>query len=97
MTKVLVSPEFGAGWSTWNDKPKQVAEYKPIIEYIENGGDPSKLDEHHPLVRQMMSDLGLSDFYCGGANYLCVYKVDGPYRICEHDGFEHIETPEGFW
>jgi hypothetical protein len=96
-TKVLVSPGYGAGWATWNLKPKEVAEYAPIIEYIENGGDPSKLNVKHELVKKMILELELPSFYCGGAGDLCVEVVDGPYRINEHDGNECIQTSADFW
>lgn len=98
MTKILVSAGFGAGWSTWSDKPKQVAEYKPIIEYIENGGDPNKLTVDHPLVKQMCKDLDLNYFYAGGNDGLYVAEVDGPYRINERDGCEIVrQTQVDFW
>ena len=106
MKKVLVSHGYGAGWATWHygGDQKDVAEYLPIIEFIENGGNPADLDRglspeegEHPLVAQMMEDLGLEDFYTGGAGGLCVCRVDGPYRIDEYDGAESITTPEDFW
>lgn len=111
MTKVLVSPGFGAGWSTWaSKKKKEIAEYQPIIEFIENGGDVSelentmarsfKLDEvslDHPLVTQMKEDLGLDYFYTGGAADLEIQEVDGPYRIDEYDGYESVTTTASFW
>ena len=97
MTKVLVSPGFGAGWATWSEKPKEVAEYEPIIKYIESGGDPSKLKDDHELVKQMISDLGLDSFYCGGCRDLRVETVDGPYCVEEYDGSESIRTSANFW
>lgn len=65
MPKILISSGFGAGWSSLADcnKAKAVAEYQPIINYIENGGDPSQLNASHPLVLQMMKDLKLDFFY----------------------------------
>ncbi len=106
MTKVLVCPGFGAGWSTWSQKPKEVAEYKPIIEFIENGGNPEELntyefgkfkEDYHLLVKTMIEELGLEGFYTGGADDLKVVEVDGPYMIEEYDGSESIRTPGDFW
>ena len=97
MTKILVSPGFGAGWATWNDKPKEVAEYLPIIEFIEGGGDPKLLNESHDLIVKMKQDLELSSFYCGGASDLVVQSVAGPYRINEYDGSESVQTSVDFW
>ena len=99
MRKAVISRNFGAGWSTWADdnKAQQVAEYKPIIEYIENGGDPSALDTDHPLIVQMMKDLEISYFYCGGALDLKVIEVTPPYRIMEFDGAEYIIIIDDLW
>jgi len=98
--KVLVSRGYGAGWSTWNDKMKEVATYAPIIEFIEQGHSPGLLeggDTTHLLVRQMMRDLELGSFYTGGACGLCVQEVDGPFYIEEYDGAERVVTEEDFW
>jgi hypothetical protein len=39
MRKVLYSPGYGAGWSTWNGNTKEqkrwLCEYQPFIEYLE--------------------------------------------------------------
>jgi len=37
--KVLVSPGFGAGWATWIGDGKFAAEYQPIIDFLESGGE----------------------------------------------------------
>lgn len=103
MTKILVSAGYGAGWSTWarDDKRKEVAEYRPIIDFIEAGGNPRDLDQrggpNHDLIIQMMVDLGLDRFYTGGADDLEVVEVDGPYLISEYDGWESVITARGFW
>jgi hypothetical protein len=54
MRKVLYSPGFGAGWSSWNsgEKAKFMLEYQPLIDAIERGeGDAVRAsvrasDEH---------------------------------------------------
>ena len=107
MTKILISPGYGAGWATWAeyDKQKKVAEYEPIIDYLESGGDPKLLNTvstkkeliYHPLVKQMMVDLELDYFYAGGADQLEVTDVSGNYRIDEYDGNEYIVTEVDFW
>lgn len=103
MTKILVSTGYGAGWSTWapDDKWKEIAEYQPIINFIEAGGNPRDLDQrggpNHDLIIQMMVDLGLDRFYTGGADGLEVVEVDGPYLISEYDGWESVITARDFW
>ena len=41
MRKILYSPGWGAGWSTWNSSipTKFICEYQPIIEALEKGED----------------------------------------------------------
>jgi len=93
MTKVLISSGFGAGWSTWSTKGREVAEYAPIIEYLEQGGDPTLLNDEHPLIVEMKASLGLDHFFTGGRlDGLRVVNVDGPYLIQEYDGAEDIIT-----
>lgn len=42
MTKILISPGYGAGWSSWahgdTEQRKFWLSYEPIIEFIEGGG-----------------------------------------------------------
>ena len=108
MTKILVSYGFGAGWATWaaGEKQRAIAEYKPIIEFLEAGGDGGDLESgkvevegelHHPLVAQMMKDLELDHFYAGGGTGLTVETVHGAYRIDEYDGSESVTTARDFW
>ena len=61
MRKILYSPGYGAGWSTWNAHTKEqirfLVEYPPLIEYVEeNGGDlPNRranwLDEEEERIK----------------------------------------------
>lgn len=96
--KVLVSYGYGAGWATWaHEKQKEIAEYKPIIDFIEAGGDPRELTDGHPLVMQMKEDLGLSYFYTGGVSGLEVVETSEPYAIEEYDGAESLRTAANFW
>lgn len=97
MTKILVSGGFGAGWSTWSSSPKEVAEYLPIIEFLEAGGEPSDLNDDHILVKRMIEDLDLNHFYTGGAEGLYVDEVRYAYRIEEYDGSESVTTAADFW
>lgn len=104
--KVLYSPGFGAGWTTWNDDNLAdfMATYQPIIEFIEGGGKFGR-DEDHALLRQMRSDAeqgGLIEkdgHICVlGAQDLRVAEVSGRYRISEYDGSESIrEESDEVW
>jgi hypothetical protein len=48
MTKILYSPGFGAGWSTWSDdsdeQTKFMLTFEPLIEAIEKGEDVGHID-----------------------------------------------------
>ena len=94
--KVLISPGFGAGWSTWTRGAGELmAEYAPIIAALEAG---ETLSESHPAVRSLVVEC-VAKFeespYLGGLPGLTVVTVEGPYRISEYDGSESIETLAG--
>lgn len=103
MKKVLVSPGYGAGWSTWADDriAQYVAEYQPIIEFIEGGGRFEHPVKDSPLVQQLHADLR-KDFpdldpqepYLGGLAACVVVEVSGPYHITEYDGYETLDEPD---
>lgn len=105
--KILISPGFGAGWSTWagDEVANYVLTYRPIIEAIERG---EKIDEDGPYIKQLQKDLDrdlahLIDpnekneedrhvyFYPGGARDLTVREVQGAFKINEYDGSESIQ------
>jgi hypothetical protein len=96
MAKILYSPGFGAGWTTWADGTKEfqyfMLTYQPIIDAIERG---EKMSEAHPAVVQFVQDaaskFGMEYIYLGGAEDLRVREVKGLIRITEYDGNEGIE------
>lgn len=86
--KVLISPGYGAGFSTWEpDYHKKIATDKRLIEAIENG--ISKED-----FATLLESLGYENIYLGGFNQLTVVTVpnDTYFQIREYDGSEYIET-----
>lgn len=63
MRKILYSPGYGAGWTTWGgdtaEQKKFMLEYKPFIDFLENGGtfpDRAPDQEQHPLVVEFMAE-----------------------------------------
>lgn len=94
--KFLLSPGFGAGWSSWNRSNKKVFRYmltyQPIIDYLENGGNASDLDAEHPLIKQLekeCKDKFNEDYICIlGADDLIVCEENSPFKINEYDGSE---------
>lgn len=97
--KILVSPGFGAGFATWSGRPQAVAEYQPLIDFIEGGGRPSELDHSSPLIQGMERDLGMQigELYLGGLSQVIVVEVTVPYRIDEYDGSESVITASDLW
>jgi len=111
MRKILYSPGYGAGWTTWAGDAKVreiMLTYQPIIEFIEAGGKfkdadcnsthPKKL---HPLLKQLDADIkkacGPEAYaYYGGADDLVVRSVSGRVRIHEYDGNESVEEEGDF-
>lgn len=91
--KILVSPNFGAGWSTWvyGSKAARVfaLTYEPIITHIEEHGLPvpeEMLKEYQRVMDRKYSDSP----YIGGAQDLVVVEVDCPFYINEYDGSESV-------
>lgn len=100
MRKVLVSPGYGAGWSSWAPSPEVsrfMLEYEPIIAFMVAGGK-FEIDSSHPLLQRFQEDVyerfGFTYVCVDGAHQLKVVEVSGPVRISEFDGFEEAETPE---
>lgn len=90
MIAVLVSPGWGAGWSTWNDK--RLAYDRRIVEYIlENGA----LERYSTKAfESFVESLGYHNVYMGGAYQLKIeWIAPGFYvRINECDGSESLEV-----
>lgn len=102
--KILISPDYGAGWSTWawggREAKKFVMTYQPIIDFIEQGNDPSTINENSEIGKQFLKDFkkatGNSYFYFGGAKNLEVVDVDPPFSVQEYDGNEYIVNHNDF-
>ena len=94
--KVLISPGYGAGWSSWNsgEVAAYMRAYQPIIDALESG---EEMSEEHPLVVQMQSEIKDKfgeEYVCVlGAEQLCVVHAYPPFQVHEYDGSESITTP----
>ena len=87
--KVLISPGFGAGWSTWNTP--EIAVDEDLIELFEQGCTEEEMAE--VCVKKGYTMPYGSSIYMGGFNDLKVAEVpQGSYfTIREYDGSESIE------
>lgn len=88
---ILVSPGFGAGWSTWaGDEHREFALFDHrLVECLESGGDVGA------LVTEILGENEY--FYTGGARDLVIewLPVGTPFKINEYDGFESLEVRDG--
>lgn len=82
---VLVSPGYGAGWSTWasSSVDKAVAMDKRIVQYV--------LDEDLVSLREFM-EKEYPHVYLGGMEDLIVEWVTKgeAFEITEYDGYESL-------
>ncbi len=105
--KVLYSPGFGAGWTTWNKalipgKEREcvqlMLEWAPLIEAVERG---DTLTTSHPAFRSLLATLRLlgmesdEELYAGGLDQLEVGVGDGDVKVNEYDGSESLTWRSG--
>lgn len=100
---VLVSPGYGAGWSTWGQKElaydKRVVEFwmqhKDDKEYLRQL-DKFKNNKVQEEAEKLFEEWGYKDVYFGGFKQICIrwVPVGTLFRINEYDGSESIETNE---
>lgn len=85
---VLISPGWGAGWSSWNSQ--DIAWDKRIVEKWMN----EKPDED--TMQTFIESLGYRSPYMGGYEDLKLVWIPRGTLFCihEYDGNESIETPE---
>lgn len=106
---VLVSPGYGAGWSTWG--AKELAYDKRIVEFWLSHKDDKEFmrtvtesgllsrDESkaHKEAVQFFKSIGYENCpYMGGFDDIVLEYVHRgtPWRISEYDGYESLETFE---
>lgn len=82
--KVLISPGYGAGWSTWNE-PKMAVD-KRLIQAVECGITEDDMEK-------LCESLGYKNPYMGG--FVTLEVVDVPsgfiFKVEEYDGNEYIK------
>jgi hypothetical protein len=98
--KALISPGYGAGWSTWGPDNHEIQHFmvfhKGLIEAIEKGEDLGTYDDEGTPLWKFAQEW-FEEFpgerlpYGGGTYQLEVVKVTGQFRIEEYDGHESIE------
>ena len=86
-TAVLVSPGYGAGFSTWN-KPEMAVDFDLVEAFL--SGDMNRFE---CIVVEKYGE----NMYLGGMENLMVVWVDegNKFRVDEYDGNERVEILEG--
>ena len=84
---VIYSPEFGAGWYTWNEEVPELLFDPAMVQLIESG----QYDELATYVT-----LKYPKVYTGGLTSLQVKWIpEGTsFRVVEYDGNESVEVKE---
>ena len=85
-TAVLVSPGFGAGFSTWNE-PEMAVDFDLVEAFL--SGDKTRF-------KYIVIEKYGENTYLGGMNGLMVEWVDegNKFRVDEYDGSERVEILE---
>jgi len=88
--KLLISPGYGAGWSTWN--LPAMATDKDLIELFEKGCTYEEMEKL--CIEKHYTDAYDMPPYMGGFLQLEVVEVPKGvfYRINEYDGAESVEV-----
>ena len=81
---VLISPDFGGGWSTWNPKYPEILFDPAIVEFVEK-------DQSEEL--EVYVTLRYPGIYDGGIVGLKIEWIPAGtfFRVSEYDGAESIE------
>lgn len=103
---VLVSPGYGAGWSTWGCDElaydKRVVEFwlshkddKEFVATVEESGYYRVPESAaHKEAMEFFNSIGYGSPYMGGFDQIELeyVKKGVPWRISEYDGWESLET-----
>lgn len=90
---VLISPGYGAGWSTWVDtEHKEIALFHPDL--VKAALD--EVEDVQPMVDKIFGED--SYFYTGGWRDIEVEWLDEgtSFYVEEYDGSESLKTVEDF-
>lgn len=93
MTKILISPGYGAGWSTWADDSVRdfMLRDPTLIAMAERKAPQQEVDDY---VEAQHPD----DYICTGG-WRDIEVVELPagtlFKVDEYDGYESIETRDG--
>lgn len=87
---VIVSPGFGAGWSTWSYRGEE--DYRDFMLFDPTLVDMIERSESAETIETYVTFVHPGT-YCGGADALTIQwlPVGTAFRIHEYDGSESVE------
>ena len=103
--KVLISPTWGAGWTTWNsgEVAKLMLTYPPIVEFLEGGGKFTGADSEakydnsvyvrgslHPVLEKLRDECEQRF----GEGYVCLLGASG-LQVVPVSGRVRIDEYDG--
>ena len=81
---VLISPGYGAGWSTWNNHIPQILWDPTLVQMVEEGCRPQILYQYVHVNYPEVHAFGIEDLKV-------VWIPEGTrFRVTEYDGHESI-------
>ncbi len=88
LVAILISPDFGAGWSTWNPTCPEIIFDPVVVGMVEDGTNPETITAY--------CEAKYPDGYFGGVTDLVVQwiPVGTQFRIHEYDGSETLELKD---
>lgn len=94
--KIIISPGFGGGWSTWcsaknKEDERKILTWKPMIEALERG---EKLNNEHPAFLSLKEAVAPETYLVECTfDQLVVEEVEDGlrFRVDEYDGYESVE------
>ena len=95
---ILITNEYGAGWSSWNDI--EGIETDPgLVALVERTAEPEEIETYCKDKWGTFNTrcAGASNYYDGACNLSIVWVPEGTeYVITEYDGWEEIQFKDSF-
>lgn len=89
--EILISPGYGAGWSTWDyDYGVNLALDKRIIDFYKKHYEEVDLKQ----LQEFLESIGYKNVFCKGWNKVKIFTIpkNCKFKIIEYDGDEELIT-----
>lgn len=87
--EILVSPGYGAGWSTWDyDYGVNLALDKRIIDFYKKYGQKASKEQ----LEEFLKNIGYENVFYRGWDQVQIFTVpkNCKFKIKEYDGYEEL-------